>query len=121
MIHLTYPSAIIHSVSSRLLHTSPELDYSSATYSVGCAAMAQPRSPLTVLLFLAAVFSADMTIFARWIHRSNGMDLLSFALATLNILGLALLGRAILFSARVFQAHRRATAPSQFEIDASSD
>lgn len=58
-----------------------------------------------------------MTIFVRWVHRSNGMDLLSFALATLNILGLALLGRAILFSARVLQAHRRAAPPIPFETD----
>lgn len=81
--------------------------------------MAQARRPLTVLMFLAAVFCADCAIFVRWVFHAHDMDLLSFALATLNILGLVLLGRAILFSARVLYVHHRTAAASSLGIGTS--
>lgn len=83
--------------------------------------MVQARRPFTVLMFLAAVFCADCAVFVRWVLRAHGMDLLSFALATLNILGLVLLGRAIVFAARVLHAHRRTASAGPLGIHTSGD
>jgi hypothetical protein len=73
--------------------------------------MAWRKGFLTTFLLFAAVFCADALILARWLTQPSAMSalpLLGYAFAALNLLGLVLLGRVLLMSARVLYAQRKA-------------
>ncbi|HYG98132.1 MAG TPA: hypothetical protein VD837_03305 [Terriglobales bacterium] len=81
--------------------------------------MGEARSTLIVLVVLTVVVCADLGLFLRWISQSGSTDLLGFGLATLNILGLVLLGRAISITAQLLRVRRRPASPrTHAEIDA---
>ena len=72
--------------------------------------MVRRANSIAILLLLAAVFCADALILVRWVIQAsvmNGFPLLGLALATLNILGLVLLGRVLVMIARVLLSERR--------------